>query len=91
MAPQVNTETLHRSTIHPHSQEQQLPHIQEPERLAPADRIAFRIGLWLLQRSFRNEQKSEPQPHRPHHREPRGISEHQAITLLIHTQQQKLR
>lgn len=90
MAPLVNTDTLHRSTIHPHTEERQLPHIQEPERLAPADRLAFRIGLWLLQRSLRREQTPE-RPTPTQVRERRGISEHEAITLLIHTQQQMLR
>jgi len=52
----VNT-TLHRSTTHPpDTEDQQVLHIPAPDdlrRLALADRLSLRIGLWLLQRAQR--------------------------------------
>lgn len=83
----MHTNTLQRSTIHPHTEEQRLLTFERPERLAPADRIAFRIGLWLLQRSLH---RPEEAPAQTHPRPRAGITEHQAITLLIHAQQRQL-
>ncbi|MEN0022812.1 hypothetical protein MRBLWO14_000175 [Microbacterium sp. LWO14-1.2] len=52
----MNT-TLHRSTTHPpDTEDQQVLHIPAPDdlrRLALADRLSLRIGLWLLQRAQR--------------------------------------
>ncbi|MFB4351674.1 hypothetical protein RAC69_00860 [Microbacterium sp. LS_15] len=49
--------TLHRSTTHPpDTEDQQVLHIPAPDdlrRLALADRLSLRIGLWLLQRAQR--------------------------------------
>ncbi|KNY07159.1 hypothetical protein [Microbacterium sp. GCS4] len=50
----MNT-TLYRSTTHPPDTEDQLvlhiPDHDELQRLALADRLSLRIGLWLLQRA----------------------------------------
>jgi hypothetical protein len=52
----VNT-TLYRSTTHPPDTEDQrvlqIPDHDELQRLALADRLSLRIGLWLLQRAQR--------------------------------------
>ena len=52
----MNT-TLHRSTTHPpDTEDQQVLHIPAPDelrRLALADRLSLRIGVWLLQRAQR--------------------------------------
>lgn len=52
----MNT-TLHRSTTHPpDTEDQQVLHIPAPDelrRLALADRLSLRIGIWLLQRAQR--------------------------------------
>ncbi|MFJ4224938.1 hypothetical protein [Microbacterium sp. NPDC089695] len=52
----MNT-TLYRSTIHPPDTEDhlvlQIPDHDELQRLALADRLSLRIGLWLLQRAQR--------------------------------------
>lgn len=52
----MNT-TLYRSIPHPpDTQDQQVLHIPAPDelqRLALADRLSLRIGLWLLQRAQR--------------------------------------
>jgi len=52
----VNT-TLYRSITHPPDTEDQLvlhiPASDELRRLALADRLSLRIGLWLLQRAQR--------------------------------------
>lgn len=52
----MNT-TLHRSLTHPpDTEDQQVLHIPAPDelrRLALADRLSLRIGLWLLQRAQR--------------------------------------
>ncbi|MFB4348577.1 hypothetical protein [Microbacterium sp. CR_7] len=52
----MNT-TLYRSTTHPpDTEDQQVLHIPAPDdlrRLALADRLSLRIGLWLLQRAQR--------------------------------------
>jgi len=52
----VNT-TLYRSIPHPpDTEDQQVLHIPAPDelrRLALADRLSLRIGLWLLQRAQR--------------------------------------
>lgn len=52
----MNT-TLYRSTTHPpDTGDQQVLHIPAPDdlrRLALADRLSLRIGLWLLQRAQR--------------------------------------
>ncbi|MCM3779027.1 hypothetical protein [Microbacterium hydrocarbonoxydans] len=49
--------TLYRSTTHPpDTGDQQVLHIPAPDdlhRLALADRLSLRIGLWLLQRAQR--------------------------------------
>ncbi|MFJ2541914.1 hypothetical protein [Microbacterium sp. NPDC087589] len=53
----MNT-TLYRSIPHPPDiEDQQVLHIPAPEelrRLALADRLSLRIGLWLLQRAQRS-------------------------------------
>jgi len=52
----VNT-TLHHSTTHPPDTEDrkvlQIPASEELRALALADRLSFRIGLWLLRRAQR--------------------------------------
>lgn len=52
----MNT-TLYRSTTHPpDTEDRQVLHIPAPDelrRLALADRLSLRIGLWLLQRAQR--------------------------------------
>ncbi|WP_144877494.1 hypothetical protein [Microbacterium sp. 1.5R] len=52
----MNT-TLYRSTTHPpDTEDQQVLHIPAPDdlrRLALADRLSLRVGLWLLQRAQR--------------------------------------
>lgn len=52
----MNT-TLYRSTTHPPDTEDQLvlqiPDHDELQRLALADRLSLRVGLWLLQRAQR--------------------------------------
>lgn len=59
----MNT-TLHRSTTHPpDTEDQQVLHIPAPDelrRLAFADRLSLRIGLWLLQRAQRPRRESRP-------------------------------
>ncbi len=52
----MNT-TLHRGITHPPDTEDrqvlQIPRPDELQRLALADRLSLRIGLWLLQRAQR--------------------------------------
>lgn len=52
----MNT-TLYRSTTHPPDTEDhlvlQIPDHDELQRLALADRLSLRVGLWLLQRAQR--------------------------------------
>lgn len=52
----MNT-TLHRSTVHPpDTEDRTVLHLPAPDdlrRLALADRLSLRIGLWLLQRAQR--------------------------------------
>ncbi len=59
----MNT-TLYRSTTHPpDTEDQQVLHIPAPDdlrRLALADRLSLRIGLWLLQRAQRPRRAALP-------------------------------
>ena len=53
----MNT-TLYRTTVHPpDTQDHQVLHLPAPDelqRLALADRLSLRVGLWLLQRAQRS-------------------------------------
>ncbi|MCI1017931.1 hypothetical protein HWD99_04770 [Microbacterium sp. C5A9] len=92
----MNT-TLYRSTTHPpDTEDQQVLHIPVPDdlrRLALADRLSLRVGLWLLQRAQR------PRPARrastfsvdPLHLEKRERPAAEALALMTFDLQRQLR
>ncbi|MGK3947829.1 hypothetical protein [Microbacterium sp. K2] len=92
----MNT-TLYRSIPHPpDTEDQQVLHIPAPDelrRLALADRLSLRIGLWLLQRAQR------PRPARRVtaleadvlHLDRRNRSERETYALLTYDLQRQLR
>ena len=52
----MNTTLYHSTTHPPDTEDQQVLHVPAPDdlrRLALADRLSLRIGLWLLQRAQR--------------------------------------
>lgn len=63
-----------------------LPDAERLRRLPAGDRVALRIGLWLLERGLR-----EPRPVTPASPERVLVTEARAITMLTFDLQQRLR
>ncbi|WP_309064450.1 hypothetical protein [Microbacterium sp.] len=80
-----------RSTAHPPDtgdrQILTIPAQDEQRRLTPAERLSFRIGLWLLHRGIRaveREERLAPPPERPR------IDGREAMALLTFDLQRRL-
>ncbi|GAA3945434.1 hypothetical protein [Microbacterium soli] len=95
----MNTEALLRKTVHPPcTEEHEIVEIVLPAdrtRLSLGDRLALRIGLWLTLRAQRSRPRRTPRAQRAPvsyvRTLDRGITEHEAITLLSFPIQRGLR
>lgn len=92
----MNT-TLHHHTVHPpDTEDHTVLHIPAPEdlrRLALADRLSLRIGLWLLQRAQRprKQRRLSPAPIDPLYLDRIRYSGDRNPTLLTIDLQRQLR
>lgn len=89
--------TLYRSITHPpDTEDHQVLHIPVPERLrelAFADRLSFRVGLWLLERAQRppRQRRSAAPASSGSPFEGRRPTPSETITLLSYDLQRQLR
>ncbi len=83
--------TLHQGTTHPPDtgdrQILTIPDTDEQRRLSPAERLAFRVGLWLLQRGIQAVDREERADTAMIQR---AIHEREALALLAFEQHRRL-
>lgn len=82
------TDRQQNTSIHPpDTEDRQILTIPDQEglrRLAVADRLRLRIGLWLLQHSLRTDRSPAPGAPDLQYRQLQLLNEHQSVALLTY-------
>lgn len=88
----TTSQSLALSSTHPPDTQDQrtltIPDHDARGRLTPAERLSLSLGLWLLQRSIRQDARATANDVRS---SPERITEHEAFTLLTYDLQRQLR